>query len=49
MICNLISTVPAYALSGIPSVVATVIFNLLSTAIGYFAITRVITITTETS
>jgi hypothetical protein len=48
IICDLISVVPAYFLSGVPSVAVTVFFIILSTVLGYFAITRVITITRET-
>jgi hypothetical protein len=42
-----ISTIPAYLLSGWWSVAVTVGFIIFSTIVGYFAITRVITITTE--
>jgi hypothetical protein len=45
---NFISIVPAYFLSGWWSVAATLFFILFSTGLGYFAITRVITITIET-
>jgi hypothetical protein len=47
VVCDLISMIPAYFLNGWKSVGTTVFFILLSTAIGYFAITRVITITKE--
>jgi hypothetical protein len=43
-----ISTVPAYLLNGWASVAVTLGFILFSTVVGYYAITRVITITTET-
>jgi hypothetical protein len=46
-LCDLLSTVPAYFLSGFLSVAVTVFFILFSTIVGYYAITRVITITTE--
>ena len=46
--CDVVSTVPAYFLSGWASVVVTVFFIFLSTFLGYLAITRVITITTVT-
>ena len=48
IVCNLLSAVPAYFLNGWASVAVTVFFILLSTVVGYYAITRVITITTET-
>lgn len=44
---DLFSTVPDYFLSGWPSVVVSLFFVLLSTAVGYFTITRVITITID--
>jgi hypothetical protein len=48
LICiDLFSMIPAYFLSGWLSVVASLFFVLLSTAIGYYAITRVITITID--
>ena len=43
--CNLLSAIPAYFLSGIPSVVFTLAFVTITTVLGYFMITRVITIT----
>ena len=43
--CNLLSTIPAYFLSGIPSVVVTLAFVAITTVLSYFMITRVITIT----
>ena len=46
--CDVVSVVPAYFLSGWASVAVTVFFIILSTVLGYFAITRVVTITTET-
>jgi hypothetical protein len=46
--CNLISMIPAYFLSGWASVAATLFFIIVSTVLGYYAITRVITITKET-
>jgi hypothetical protein len=46
--CDLISVIPAYFLSGWASVAITVLFIILSTALGFYAITRVITITKET-
>jgi uncharacterized membrane protein YvbJ len=48
ILCDVVSVVPAYFLSGWASVAVTVLFILFSTVIGYYAITRVITITTET-
>jgi uncharacterized membrane protein YvbJ len=48
VMCDLISIIPAYFWSGWPSVGATVFFILLSTGLGYFAITRMVTITRET-
>jgi hypothetical protein len=48
IICDIVSIVPAYFLSGWASVAVTVFFIILSTVLGYYAITRVITITTET-
>jgi hypothetical protein len=48
VLCDVVSVVPAYFLSGWASVAVTVLFILFSTVIGYYAITRVITITTET-
>ena len=48
IVCNLLSAVPAYFLNGLASVAVTVVFILLSTVLGYYAITRVITITKET-
>jgi hypothetical protein len=47
VICSLISLVPAYFLSGLASVGVTFFFIILSTVLGYYAITRVITITKE--
>jgi hypothetical protein len=46
--CNLLSAIPAYFLNGWASVAVTVFFVLLSAVLGYYAITRVITITKET-
>jgi hypothetical protein len=46
--CDVISVIPAYFLSGWASVGITVFFIILSTVLGYYAITRVITITKET-
>jgi hypothetical protein len=46
---NLLSAVPAYFLSGWSSVTVTLLSNVFFTFVGYYAITRVITITTETS
>jgi hypothetical protein len=46
--CDLLSVFPAYFLNGWASVAVTVFFILLSTVLGYYAITRVITITKET-
>jgi len=46
--CDVLSVVPAYFLSGWASVAITVFFIALSTVLGYYAITRVITITSET-
>jgi hypothetical protein len=43
-----LSTIPAYCLSGWQSVAVTIGFIVFSTVVGYYAITRVITITTET-
>jgi uncharacterized membrane protein YvbJ len=48
VLCDVVSIIPAYFLSGWTSVTATVFFIILSTVLGYYAITRVITITTET-
>jgi hypothetical protein len=48
IVFNLLSVFPAYFLSGWASVAATVFFILLSTVLGYYAITRVIIITKET-
>lgn len=48
VLCDVVSVVPAYFLSGWASVAVTVLFILFSTVIGYYAITQVITITTET-
>jgi hypothetical protein len=48
VLCDLASTIPAYFLSGLTSVAVTVFFIILSTILGYYAITRVIAITTET-
>jgi hypothetical protein len=48
VLCDVVSVVPAYFLSGWASVALTVFFIVLSTAFGYFAITRVVTITMET-
>jgi predicted RNA-binding Zn-ribbon protein involved in translation (DUF1610 family) len=48
IVCNLLSVFPAYFLNGWASVAATVFFSLLLTVLGYYAITRVITITKET-
>jgi hypothetical protein len=45
---DVVSTIPAYFLSGWASVAVTVLFIVFSTVVGYFAITRVINITTET-
>jgi hypothetical protein len=42
-VCNLISTIPAYFLSGTPSVVATLVVIVITTGLGYFMLTRVIT------
>ena len=47
IICDVLSTIPAYFLSGWWSVLVTVLFILFSTVVGYFAITRMITITIE--
>ncbi len=44
---DLFSMIPAYFLSGWQSVVVSLLFVVLSTAIGYYAITRVITITVD--
>jgi predicted RNA-binding Zn-ribbon protein involved in translation (DUF1610 family) len=48
IVCDLLSVFPAYFLNGWASVAVTVFFILLSTVLGYYAITRVITITKET-
>lgn len=48
VLCDVVSIIPAYFLSGWASVAATVFFIMLSTVLGYYAITRVVTITTET-
>jgi hypothetical protein len=40
-IVNFVAMVPAYYLSGWWSVVATVVFSLLSAIVGYFAVTKV--------
>ena len=48
VLCDVISVVPAYFLSGWASVIVTVFFIILSTVLGYYAITKVITIATET-
>jgi hypothetical protein len=48
VMCDVVSVVPAYFLNGWASVAVTVFFIILSTVLGYYAITRVITITTET-
>jgi len=48
VLCDVVSVVPAYFLSGWASVAVTVFFIVLSTVLGYYAITRVVTITTET-
>jgi hypothetical protein len=48
IMCDLLSVFPAYFLNGWASVAVTVFFILLSTVLGYYAITRVITITKET-
>jgi RNA polymerase subunit RPABC4/transcription elongation factor Spt4 len=45
---DLISTIPAYFLSGWASVTVTLAFIVFSTIVGYYAITRVITVTRET-
>ena len=45
---DLISTIPAYFLSGWASVAVAFGFVFFSTIVGYFAVTRVIKITTET-
>jgi len=45
---DVVSTIPAYFLSGWASVAVTVLFIIFSTVVGYFAITRVINIMTET-
>jgi hypothetical protein len=47
MVGDGISTVPAYFLSGWQSVAVAFFFIVFSTVIGYYAITRVITVTTE--
>jgi hypothetical protein len=44
---DLVSTTPAYFLSGWTSVAATLGFIVFSTIVGYYAITRVITTTIE--
>lgn len=46
--CNILSAVPSYFLSGWGSVVVNLFFIALSAVLGYYAITRVITITSET-
>jgi hypothetical protein len=48
IVCDLLSLFPAYFLNGLASVAVTVFSILLSTVLGYYAITRVITITKET-
>jgi hypothetical protein len=48
VLCDVVSIIPAYLLRGWPSVAATIFFIFLSTVLGYYAITRVVTITTET-
>ena len=47
VLINLASVIPAYFLSGLPSVLITIGCIISSTVIGYYAITRVITITIE--
>ena len=44
-VCNLISTIPAYFLNGAAGVIVTLLFVVTATVLGYFMITRVITIT----
>jgi hypothetical protein len=44
---DMVSTIPAYFLSGWASVLVTLGFIVFSTIVGYYAITRVIHITTE--
>jgi predicted RNA-binding Zn-ribbon protein involved in translation (DUF1610 family) len=44
---DLISTIPAYFLSGWASVAVTLLFIVASTVVGYYAITRVVRITTR--
>jgi hypothetical protein len=44
---DIISTIPAYFMSGWASVAATLVFIAFSTIVGYYAITRVITTTIE--
>ena len=48
VLCDVVSVVPAYFLNGWASVAVTIFFITLSTVLGYYAITRVVTITTET-
>jgi len=45
---NSLSAIPAYFLSGLASVVVNFVFIVVSTVLGYYAITRVVRITTET-
>jgi hypothetical protein len=44
---DVLSTIPAYFLSGLASVGVTLLFIVFSTAVGYYAITRVIRVTVE--
>ena len=44
---DLFSTIPAYLLSGWQSVAVTLLFIVVSTVLGYYAITRVIRITVD--
>ena len=46
--CDTVSTIFSYFLSGWVSVAATLVSILISTAVGYYAITRKITVTIET-
>jgi hypothetical protein len=45
---DMVSTVPAYFLSGWTSVAVTLAFIVFSTIVGYYALTRVVKITRET-
>jgi hypothetical protein len=42
---DLLSTIPAYFLNGWASVAVTLLFIMVSTIVGYYAVTRVVTIT----